>query len=277
MKQNIILVLKGIIVGIGKIFPGVSGAVLAMSLGIYDKCVKAIGNFTKDIKNNINLLFYVGIGIVISVGIFSNIVIYLLDKYYLLTIYFFTGLIIGGLPKMYIDSKINVKAKSNLLLILISFIIILLLNNLNTINVIKDSANFITLIIIGFIESFAMIVPGVSGTALLMILGYYHLVILRFSTMFNIMNLFETIDFFIPFGIGMVIGAIVMSKLINFCLTNYKDKTYCIIFGLIFASIIILLGNITITNLVEFILGVIFLIFGLIISLMLNLLNNSKV
>ena len=79
MKEKLILILKGIIVGLGKIIPGVSGAMLAITLDIYDKCIEAISNFTKKIKENIYFLGYIGIGIILSVGLFSNVVIYLSD------------------------------------------------------------------------------------------------------------------------------------------------------------------------------------------------------
>ncbi len=241
MKEKIILIFKGIIVGLGKIIPGVSGAMLAITLGIYDKCVNAISNFTKNIKDNMNLLFYIGIGIILSIGVFSNLVIFLLNNYYIITMCFFIGLIIGGLPKLYSESKINVKKISNIIVIIVSFVTIIILNSFNPEHVVKMEASFTTLVGIGFLESFAMIVPGISGTALLMLVGYYDLVILRFSQIFNIMALFETVKFFIPFGIGMLIGVIIISKIINICFKKYPKKTYCVILGLVLSSIYILI------------------------------------
>ena len=186
MKEKFILIIKGFIVGVGKIIPGVSGAMLAITLGIYDKCIYAISNFTKNIKNNLYLLFFIGIGIILSVGLFSNMVIYLLDSSYFITMCFFIGLIIGGVPKLYNESKVNVKNKKNIGLIIISFLIILVINYINPEYVIKTNANFITLISIGILEAFAMVVPGISGTALLMLIGYYDMVLIRFREIFKI-------------------------------------------------------------------------------------------
>lgn len=278
MKSKIILIFKGIVVGLGKIIPGVSGAMLAITLGIYDKCVYAISNFTKNLKDNMNLLFYIGIGLVISIGSFSNLVIFLLNNYYFVTMCFFVGLIIGGIPKLYNESKINVKKLSNMLFMIVSFIIILLLNSFNPEHTVKTEANFLTLTYIGFLESFAMIVPGISGTALLMLVGYYDLVIFRFSQIFNILSLYDTIKFFIPFGLGMLIGVIIMSKIINICFKSYPTQTYCVIFGLILSSLYILIVDIfKITlNFKLYLYGFIFIIIGFLISYLLEHIMSNK-
>ncbi len=278
MKAKIILIFKGMVVGLGKIIPGVSGAMLAITLGIYDKCIYAISNFTKNLKDNMNLLFYIGIGLILSIGLFSNLVIFLLNNHYFVTMCFFIGLIIGGIPKLYSESQINVKKLSNIFFIIVSFVIILMLNSFNPEHIIKTEANFLTLIYIGFLESFAMIVPGISGTALLMLIGYYDLVILRFSQIFNILSLVETIKFFIPFGIGMLIGVIIMSKIINICFKKYQIETYCVILGLILSSIYILITDIyEITlNFKLYLYGFIFIIIGGFISYFVEHLMHNK-
>ena len=99
--NNIILIIKGLIIGFAKIIPGVSGAILAISMGVYDKGINAITCFFKDIKENSRFLFFIGIGIFISMIIGSNIVYYLLDNYYLITMLFFLGLIFGSTPKIF--------------------------------------------------------------------------------------------------------------------------------------------------------------------------------
>ena len=78
--QNIKLTLKGIIIGLGKIIPGVSGSMLAFSLGVYEDAINAITNFKNNLKKNILFLSYLGIGIVISILLFSNLLIYLLNN-----------------------------------------------------------------------------------------------------------------------------------------------------------------------------------------------------
>lgn len=278
MKENLILVLKGIIVGLGKIIPGVSGAMLAITLDIYDKCIDAISNFTKQLKKNIYFLGYIGTGIVLSIGVFSNLVIYLLNNHFFVTMCLFIGLIIGGFPKIYSESQVNVKKRQHIFLILISFLLIIFMNNLNSQHIVKTEANFFTLILIGFVEAFAMIVPGISGTALLILLGYYEMVMFRFSQIFNFMELLNTVKFFIPFGLGMLIGVLVMSKLINFSFKNFKTETYSIIIGLIISSIYILFMDTikTITSISQIGIGFVLIIIGVTITYSLDSKFKSK-
>ena len=95
MKNILILIFKGMIIGVGQIIPGVSGGMLAISLGLYEKGVDAISNIFSDLKDNVKFLCSVGFGVVISVIIFSKIIKYLLINFYLHTMLLFIGLIFG--------------------------------------------------------------------------------------------------------------------------------------------------------------------------------------
>ena len=105
MKEKLILILKGIIIGAGKIIPGVSGGMLAITLNVYDKGIKAISDFFKDIKGNLIFLSTIGIGILISIISVSKVIKYALDLYYLPTMLLFIGLIIGGIPSIIETAK----------------------------------------------------------------------------------------------------------------------------------------------------------------------------
>ena len=113
-------ILKGFIIGIGKIIPGVSGAILALSLGVYDKSIYYINNFKYNKKESLKYLLPLAIGIILSIIFFSKIINYLLDKYYVLTMLFFIGLIIGTIP-----STLKEVNKKNYYLVIISFLIFL--------------------------------------------------------------------------------------------------------------------------------------------------------
>ena len=78
------LFIKGIIIGIGKIIPGVSGSMLAISMGIYEQLVNSVNNLFKDFKKNIKFLAKIGFGIAISIILFSNIILKCLDSYYII-------------------------------------------------------------------------------------------------------------------------------------------------------------------------------------------------
>ena len=185
------LILKGIIIGIGKIIPGVSGSMLAISMGIYQKLIDSINSFFKTPKQNFKFLFKIGIGVIISMVFLSNLILDCLNKYYLVTIFFFIGLIIGGCD----DIKQNTSKKYNYIAI-ISFVLITLLGFINIdnqVNVTNIILNFLYFLFIGFVDALTMVVPGISGTATLMMLGAYEKVIELYSNIFNLSLLLDNL------------------------------------------------------------------------------------
>ncbi len=228
------LILKGIIIGIGKIIPGVSGSMLAISMGIYQKLIDSVNNIFKYPKENFKFLFKITIGVIISIVFFSNIILNSLNKYYIITMFFFIGLIIGGFN----DIKLNIEKKSNYFTY-VSFIIITtlgLINIDNEVNITSNLLNFIYYIFIGFIDAFTMVVPGISGTATLMMLGAYNSVITMFSNIFDIDNF----KILIPFIIGIIIGIFITVKIVQYLFKNHKDKTYSAILGFSTSTIVLM-------------------------------------
>lgn len=233
-----LLILKGIIIGIGKIVPGVSGSMLAISMGIYQKLIDSVNSFFKYPKENFKFLFKITIGVIISMVFFSNIILNLLTKYYLITIFFFIGLILGGFE----DLKKNTNKKYNYIAI-ISFVLIMTLGFINIdnkVNVTNDLLNFVYFVFIGFIDALTMIVPGISGTATLMMLGAYEKVIEMYSNIFNFSAMLDNIKILFPYITGIGIGIIVTVKLINFLFKYYKEKTYSAIIGFSFSTIVLM-------------------------------------
>lgn len=219
------------IIGLGKIIPGVSGSMLAISMGIYQKLIDSVNNFFKAPKRNFNFLFKIAIGVMISIVFFSNIILKCLDKYYIMTMFLFIGLILGGMN----DIKINIDKKNNYITY-ISFAVITILGIINIDNdfvIRNDLLNTIYFIFIGFVDAFTMVVPGISGTATLMMLGAYNSVIYMFSNIFDISNF----KILIPFSIGMLLGIVITVKLINFLFSKYKSKTYSAILGFSISTI----------------------------------------
>lgn len=269
MRETLVLILKGIIIGIGKIIPGVSGGMLAISLNVYDKSIEAISNFFKDIKSNTLFLTKLGLGIIIAIVLFSKIINYSLTYYYLPTMLFFIGLIIGGIPSIIKETKKEVNLKNiNLSLIAIIFILgIGFLSKIFSFNKVDDS-HFFILIIMGIIEALTMIIPGISGTAILMMLGYYNLIIEAFSNL-TVPTLFmDSITILIPFGIGIILGVICLVKVINLFLNKYRIKSYYLILGFVISSIFLLLVNLFKLNysISTILFNILFLVIGFIIG-----------
>lgn len=270
-----LLILKGIIIGIGKIIPGVSGSMLAISMGIYQKLIDSVNNFFKLPKHSFNFLFKIAIGVIISMVFFSNIIIDCLNKYYLITIFFFIGLIIGGFD----DIRQNTNKKYNNIAV-VSFIIITFLgfiNINNTVNITNKLLNSLYFMFIGFIDALTMVVPGISGTATLMMLGAYEKVIELYSNIFNFSLLLDNLKLLIPYVLGIVMGIIATVKLINFLFKNYKEKTYSAILG--FSSSTIVLMFIKCINsfytFIDLIIAFILLFIGIFITKKINHMFND--
>ena len=269
------LILKGIIIGVGKIIPGVSGSMLAISMGIYQKLIDSVNNFFKLPKESFKFLFKITIGVLISMVFFSNIILNCLNKYYLITIFFFIGLIIGGFE----DIKQNTNKKYNYITV-ISFILITifgLININNEVNIQNNLLNFIYFTFIGFMDAVTMVVPGISGTATLMMLGAYEKVIELYSNIFNLSLLLENIKLLIPYILGIGIGIILTVKLINYLFENFKEKTYSSILGFSLSTIILMFIKClnTFYTLFDLIMAFILLILGIYITKKINHLFND--
>ncbi len=264
------LILKGIIIGIGKIIPGVSGSMLAISMGIYQRLIDSISNFFKYPKQNFKFLFKISIGVIISIIFFSNIILNCLNSHYLITMFFFIGLIIGGFD----DIKENMD-KKYYNIIFISFIIVTILGIINVDNqfdITNKFLNFIYFIFIGFIDALTMVIPGISGTATLMMLGAYDIVMDAFSNLLNFYLLPYNLKILIPFLIGMALGIVSTVKLVKFLFTNYKSKTYNIILGFSISTIVLMFIKCinSFYTFIDLIISFILLFIGIIISKKIN-------
>ena len=258
--------LKGFIIGIGKIIPGVSGSVLAITLGVYDKSVEYINNFKSNKKESLKYLLPLGIGIIISIIIFSKIITILLNKYYQITMLFFIGLIIGGLPE--IIKKTN---KEDNIIVITSFIIffIISISNLNSNYILKGNVlDVMILFISGLLEAIGTVVPGVSSSALLMILGTYNAILSSIGNITDIKIILTNIKIIIPFLLGVLLGIIILIKIIDYLLKKHENKLYSFVLGVLLSSIVLLIIKVfkVKITIIELILGIIFLSLGILIS-----------
>lgn len=270
------LIIKGMLIGIGKIIPGVSGSLLAISMGIYQKLIDSINNFFKNPKQNFIFLFKIGIGILISIPIFSRLILKCLNNYYIITMFFFIGLIIGSFK----DITLNINKRKNYIVI-ITFILILVLglfNIDNDVNIENNIINFMFYIFVGFMDAIATVVPGISGTATLMMIGAYDNLMNVFSNALNINLFFENIKILLPFSIGMILGVVIMVKLIDYLFKKYKNNTYSAILGFSVSAIALMALKCINSNytLFELIIAFIALFLGYILTKKINhLISND--
>ena len=214
-----ILFLKGLIIGLGKIIPGVSGALLAINFNVYDKAISALVNFFDNWKKNLKFLFPLCIGILCSIIFASKGLVYLLNNYKFLTMTFFIGLICGGTYNF--SREVNYSFKNVMIIgILILILSFLSVNSVNNVYILKN--NFFDNIMFffgGIVEIFASIIPGISGTSILMLMGIYDNVILMVSKLFDFSYVIENIGLYLSYGLGMlfslIFGLLILDKLLK--------------------------------------------------------------
>ena len=281
MKDNIILTIKGFIMGIANVIPGVSGGTLALTLGIYEKFIKAISHFFSNIKENIKFLIPIAIGMVLAIITMSNVIDYSFKHFPLPTTLFFVGLVVGGIPLLMnkVKGKKEVKKPSSYIIAAITFAFVLLLalsEQLFNINLTADLANmnifgYILLFLVGVVVAATMVIPGVSGSLVLMLLGYYYPIIAVVKEVTHFENLFKNIIIGGVFGVGILIGIVGVSKLIEFLLEKFETKTYFGVLGFIFASVLAIpiaaaADTAFVFSIPQIIFGIIFLGLGLVIG-----------
>ena len=249
VKIGLINFIKGFILGIANVIPGVSGGTMAVSMGLYELILSSIGNFFKDIKGNFIKLLPIILGILVAIVSTSKLVTYALTNYKAQTLCLFIGLIFGGVSL--IMRKIKGKgSKTNYLIFFVIFLFVISLNFLKTGLIEISFANmgiidYLLLLLIGFIASSAMVIPGISGSFILMVLGYYDKIIYTVSTITDFSKLGSNLLILVPFGIGVIIGIVFMAKLITNLIKKYETKTYFAIMGFVLSSVVVLLLQLT--------------------------------
>lgn len=271
--KNIILALKGMIIGVANIIPGVSGGTLMITLGLYEEIIDTISHFFKNWKKNLKFIIPIGIGMVLSVLLLSKVISLSLDKFPFATTLFFIGLIIGGVPLLWKRCKASSKKMSNWFVFLITFGIILTFAFLKEgsyeVNLTSlEMIDYLKLFFVGIISAATMIIPGISGSFVLMLLGYYKPIVDTIKNLTDFSLLGQNLLILVPFGIGIIVGIIGVSKLIEYLLHKYPVKTYYGVLGFVLASIVaIILPLLNVQpSIIEVIIGIILTILGGIVA-----------
>ncbi len=234
MKNSFVYAVKGMIVGASMLIPGVSGGSMAIILGIYDKLISSISSFFKHKKESIMILGSFGIGAIIGLVLFASPLEYLTKTYNMIMMYFFIGAVAGGLPLMYKKANINKIDITSLLYIIFGAAITLLLNfipeGLFVFNTKLGLAEILLLLAAGLIIAVALILPGISTSYMLLILGMYD------ETMRAIKELY--FPYLIPIALGALIGIALTTRTLEKALESKGKATYLIIIGFILGSVI---------------------------------------
>lgn len=246
-----IYILFGALIGIANIIPGVSGGTMAVILGVYDKIISAVSNLKSDLKNSLKILIPIGVGALAGIIGFAKIIEILLENFPLATNLVFVGLILGSFKMIIEKSTPKGHNLSGFLALFAGVGIMLLIQSANVVenSVITqlDISSFIKLFLASIISAGAMIVPGLSGSFLLLLFGVYTTILTAVSSL-NIMIL-------IPVGLGCLVGILGFAKIIDKLFKICEGQTYMGILGLMIGSIGAIMPKPSID--IEFLLGVI--------------------
>ena len=240
-------ILRGAAIGVANIIPGVSGGTLAVSMGIYDKIINSVTGLFRHFKKSVITLLPYGIGMVLGLLGLSFIIEFLFARFPLPTVLLFIGLILGGVPALWKRIKGKKINAISIGLFALFFALLVLLpfiagEERTDLVLTPDVVTVIKLFFVGIIASATMVIPGVSGSMILMSLGYYAPILssitdfVRAVLDFNINAALSECVLLVPFGIGVLVGIFAIAKLIEFLLARFETYTYCAVLGLVAAS-----------------------------------------
>ncbi|MBO0928702.1 DUF368 domain-containing protein [Staphylococcus sp. 30400_3112M30941] len=268
-------ILKGFAMGTSDLVPGVSGGTIALLLGIYNQFIASIsGIFSRRFWPSFTFLLPIIIGMLLAMGSLSNLFNYLLSQHHIPTMFFFGGLIIGIVP--YLLKISNYKSSfsvKHFMMVIIGIVILVIITLLNSGD--KHAGETLTLstglifkyFIAGMCASSAMLLPGISGSFMLLVFGVYGTVMLAISEVVKLN--FTGIPILLAVGFGVLAGFIFSSKIIQYFLLNHKLMTFALIIGFVIGSLFAVFPGLP-TNITMWFVSIVVFIIGLIVSLTLG-------
>lgn len=252
--------------------PGVSGALLAINFKVYDRIVESLVNFFSDWKRNLRFLLELGLGIIIAIILFSNGIRYLLNNYNFLMMMLFMGLIGGG-SYNYIRRVSYVRREYKYILFIVGLLIgVSFIGQMDSYIISNSFNDNIMFFLGGVIEVFTSIIPGISGTAIMMIIGIYDVVLMLVGKIYDISYVINNINIYISYGLGIIISFILGTLLINYLLKKRK-RLMEIMIGSFSIYSILMMGVMTFSkraSVIEIILGIMLMIVGIVIGFIMD-------
>ncbi|HDC7688513.1 TPA: DUF368 domain-containing protein [Staphylococcus aureus] len=268
-------ILKGFAMGTSDLVPGVSGGTIALLLGIYNQFISSIsGIFSRRFWPSFTFLIPIIIGMLLAMGSLSNLFNYLLSQHHIPTMFFFGGLIIGIVP--YLLKISNYKTSfttKHYMMVIAGIAILIVITLMNTGD--KHAGETLTLstsliikyFIAGMCASSAMLLPGISGSFMLLVFGVYGTVMLAISEVVKLN--FTGLPILLAVGFGVLAGFIISSKIIQYFLTHHKLMTFALIIGFVVGSLFAVFPGLP-TNIVMWFVSLVVFIIGFIVSLTLG-------
>lgn len=250
--MNIKLIIYGAIIGVANIIPGVSGGTMAVILNVYDKIIQSVSNLRTQFMKSMKFLIPIGIGGGAGILIFSRIIEYCLENFSVATNLVFIGLIIGSIPMIFHKTKEEKMGMGSIVAFIVCIGVMIVMKVVtpeesSAIITTLTLGSFIKIFLVSIISAGAMIIPGISGSFVMLLLGLYGTVLTAISDL-NIMIL-------IPVGLGCATGLLLCAKIIDILFREFPNQTYSGILGLMIGSLFIIFPEYSLN--VEFVVGII--------------------
>lgn len=276
-------ILKGMVIGIANIIPGVSGGTMMVAMGIYDKLLHSLTHLFKEFKKSVITLLPIFIGMGLGILGLARLIEWMFGVIPIQTNLLFIGLILGGIPVVWNRVKGASIRPWHILGFIIFFALVVVLAYFDGTEGVDADMTFgvwtcIKLLAIGVVAAATMVIPGVSGSMMLMLLGYYQPIIATINALIDALTggdwnaVFAACGVLIPFGIGVVVGIFLVAKLIEVLITKFPYTVFWCILGLIVASpvAIVMLNDFSGINVISIITGIIAFAIGFVIAMFLG-------
>lgn len=280
MLKNI---LKGVVIGIANIIPGVSGGTMAVSMGIYDKMIHCVTHLFKEFKKSVQFLLPIFIGAGIGLLGLTFVIQAAFERFPMPTNLLFIGLIVGGLPAVWKKVQGQKISVGHMIAALAFFALVVGMAAIGeaegrTADMSLGPVQMVKFFGVGMIASATMIIPGVSGSMVLLLLGYYNAILdtitgfLKALVAFDMPAIMHNLGIIIPMGLGIVFGIFAIAKIIEIVFAKFPLYAYWAIIGLIVASpfAIIMMGQGMIISVGNVLVSIVTFVAGFLIAMKLG-------
>lgn len=232
-NNNFWTLIKGLIVGGTMLVPGVSGGSMAIILGIYDDLIYSVSSFMKHKSASFKFLLLFSAGGILGMFLLSRPILYLIEAFPMPTLYFFMGAVLGGVPLIFKKSELKKFSIRGLFYVVVGIAIVTAVAFIpiggSDSSLDADLKGMLFLVLAGFIAAIALVLPGISVSYLLLVMGLYDETVTAISQVY--------MPFLIPLGLGLILGIILTTKILEKAMLQFPQPTYLMILGFVLGSL----------------------------------------
>ncbi len=256
IKQLITYIFSGISIGIANIIPGISGGTMAVMLGLYDQLILSLVDLVRfrNLRKSLIMVIPIAIGAIIGIKGLASIIVMLLELYYAPTQFFWVGLIAGSVPGLSTAFHVQKFTIGDWILLTCSVVALIGIGQLTISEGSITEPTLWMFVGMGIIAAASMVLPGISGSLIMMILGMYYPILMAIKTI--------NIPVILAVGSGAMMGGILAITGIKWLLHHHQRPTHAVVMGLVLGSIPVLCPSVQLIK-SSFILSGVTLIIGI--------------